>query len=40
MTDDQTLPDQIIISADGSVIDLESTGAVSLGAWGPGRHQP
>jgi len=35
MTDDQSLPDVITFSDDGAVTDVESSGAVQLGAWEP-----
>ena len=36
MTSDQAaLPDVIIFSADGAIVDVESDGSVSLGAWEP-----
>jgi hypothetical protein len=35
VTDDQELPDVIIFSDDGGVIDVESSGSVQLGTWEP-----
>jgi hypothetical protein len=35
ITEDQELPDLIIFSDDGGVVDVESDGSVSLGTWEP-----